>query len=151
MFASKRNLQTSSFLASNCLFHSIQFGNICYIAMVPWPQTTDGDKALNSLKRNKINQCLKRQQITQPSSITNIFSFPVSPQYKHCGVFIYIQCKEQYHRYNWNASGERINLKHLFLNTFQCGTMILSSHQWCGRGSSSTHLHSTWKTILNSL
>lgn len=39
-----------SFLASNCLFHSIQFGNICYIAMVLWPQTTDGDKALNSKK-----------------------------------------------------------------------------------------------------
>lgn len=57
--------------------------------------------------------------------LNKYISFPVFPQYKHCGVFIYIQCKEKYHWYNWTTSGERMKLKHLFLNTFQCGVIIL--------------------------
>lgn len=65
-----------------------------------------------------MNQCL--------SFILNKYtSFPVFPQYKHHRVFIYIQCKEQYHWYNWITSGERMKLKHLFLNTSQCGVITL--------------------------
>lgn len=65
-----------------------------------------------------MNQCL--------SFILNKYtSFPVFPQYKHHRVFIYIQCKEQYHWYNWITYGERMKLKHLFLNTSQCGVMTL--------------------------
>lgn len=41
---------------------------------------------------------------------------------------LYIQCKEQYHQYNWNASEQRLKLKHLFLNTFQCGVIMILLH-----------------------
>lgn len=59
-----------------------------------------------------MHSTLKRKEpvfikTTDTAFILNKYiSFPVFPQYKHCGVFIYIQCKEKYHWYNWTTSGK---------------------------------------------